>query len=606
MIVTPKPRRSVQPGPYRIPKLDGGLNLRDEQSNILDNQSPYMPNLVCDDRGALSKRPGQELLYETSLGEGNVHLYVDYRKKDGTIKTLLHYGTKLYTQSGTDQPIELHTGLSNAEGSAFVFNDIFYYVLPSGYIQYDGITVSVVTPHIPIMLVNCDPATAGSGDALDDANFLSNSWKQKYSFTTSTTVFYLKESADTVKVWVNDVEKTLTTHYTFDGTKVTMLTGVAAGTNHVMIQGTKADFMDPDNILKCKYSASYGGENDTRIHLTGNPDYPSTVYRCNVMDPTYWPENASGAVGDDSDKNTGFIVHYTNLLLFKERSIWRDDFSLVDGVASFTWRPINSKVGCDIPKSIQLIGNAPVFTNTYAGVHILTNTYVRDEKNVDEISGNINGAPYRPGLLNESKADLLEASSVDFDGKYILNVGSNVYVWDYNLSPYRGDDKTLSWFKWDNFIANAWLIRDRELYYGKRDAGEVVHVTNVLNDFSEAINGVWRSKLYHFNFPEWLKTIKEVFFRTREVLNTKLTVNMLDKDGNLVGAIPLISASFSWSQFSWSLFTWSVRNVPSTFKLKPKLKKIVYFQMEISNNEVNQDLSIMDLEIYFINTKKVR
>lgn len=605
MIQAPNVRMIADPPPYRVPRLDGGLNLRDEQSNILDNQSPYMPNLTCDDRGALSKRPGQELLYTTSLGAGNIHLYVDYRKKDGTVKTLLHHGTKLYTQSGTDQPIELHTGLSDEEGSAFVFNDIFYCVLPSGFIQYDGTTVSAVTPHIPIMLMNCDPAVAGSGDVLDGANFLSNSWKQSYSFTATTTVFYLKESADSAKVWVNGVEKTLTTHYTFDGTKVTMLAGVAAGTNHVVIQGTKAGLMDPNNILKCKYSAIYGGENDTRVHLTGHPDYPSTVYRCNVMDPTYWPENASGAVGDDSDKNTGFIVHYTNLLLFKERSIWRDDFSIVDGVAKFDWRPINSKVGCDIPKSIQLINNMPVFANTYSGVNILTNTYVRDEKNVDVISGNINGAPYRPGLLDELKADLLTASSVDFDGKYLLNVGANVYLWDYDLSPYRGDDKTLAWFKWDNFNANVWLIRDRELYYGKRSTGEIVRVARVLNDFGQPINGVWRSKLFHFGFPEWIKTIKESFFRTREVLNTKLIIKTLDKDGVLVESKTLLSSSFSWSRFSWSLFTWSVQNVPPTFKI-PKTKKTIYQQIEIINNEVNQDMSLMDLNTYFVNNKKVR
>jgi hypothetical protein len=127
-----------------------------------------------------------------------------------------------------------------------------------------------------------------------------------------------------------------------------------------------------------------------------------------------------------------------------------------------------------------------------------------------------------------------------------------------------------------------------------------------LNDFGEAINGVWRSKLFHFGWPEWLKTIREVFFRTREAMNTRMTLNALDKEGQLVGSIPLISASFSWSRFSWSLFSWSVRNVPPTFKLKRKYKDVVYWQFEISNNEINQDLSIMDLEIYYSKTKKVR
>jgi len=615
MITAPNIRLSPEPPPYRVPRLDGGLNLRDERSNILDNQSPYSLNTTCDDRGALSKRPGQELVYLTSLGAGAVHLYSDYRKRDGTVKTLLHHGVKLYTQTGTAQPVQILTGLSDAEGAAFVFNDLFYYILPSGFLQYDGTTVSVVIPHIPTALVNCDPATAGSGTPLDDYNFMCNSWYQKYSYTIdATTVFYLARNADSVRVFVYGTETTL---FTFDGiNKVTMAVAPGAGTNHVMIQGTKAGLMDPANILNCKYNALYGGENDSRVHLTGNVDYPATVYRSGVMDPTYWPEQSSGAVGEDSDRNTGFLVHYTNLLLFKERSIWRDDFSIVSGIAVFDWRPIHSTIGCDMPNTIQMISNYPVFCNTYKGVHIVTATTVREEKNVMPVSGNINGAPYRPGLLDETKSNLVAASSVDFDNKYWLNVGDNIYVWDYNLSPYQGDDSTLAWFKWVNFNANLWLIRDRELYYGKRDMGHIVHIqqsTSIygdeyhrLNDFGIAINGVWRSKLFHFGYPEWLKTIKEVYFRMREVANTSLTINLLDSDGNLVSAIPLISASFSWDTFNWDLFTWDVLHVPKTFRLRPKLKKTIYWQMEIVNNEINQDLPIMDMETYFNITKKVR
>ena len=127
-------------------------------------------------------------------------------------------------------------------------------------LQYDGTTVSVVVPHIPTVLVNCIPAEAGSGNVLDDYNFIGNSWNQSYSYTdTATTVFYLAKNADSVKVFVYGTETTL---FTFDGVnKVTMAVAPGSGTNHVMIQGTKAGLMDPANILNCKYNALYGGEN---------------------------------------------------------------------------------------------------------------------------------------------------------------------------------------------------------------------------------------------------------------------------------------------------------------------------------------------------------
>lgn len=607
------PAQAPQPEPFRLTRIDGGICLKYEQSQIRDNQSPDMLNLNADDRGSLTKRYGQDYINET-LGEGAINGYFDYRKADGTITTLLTHSDKLYIE-GLDLEdnityTEIFTGLADKKAIFFTFDDICYLTNGTDYIQCDGETCQRVEGHIPLFTMGRSPT--GGGTVFEELNYLSNSWTDSFSCNSeqaTETEFTLSFEADSiVKAVVNGEEAEYT--HTAGSDKVTFGAAPGEGTNHIQITATKTGLMDSSFITNSLYLATYGGANDTRIFFRNN----NTVYRSGLLDPTYFPENNYEVIGNDSDNITGAMVVYDNLVILKERSVWLDTFELVDGVPTYTIRPLNSVIGCDMPYSVQLINNNIVFCNTYAGPHIITNTVTRTEKNVMPLGANINGVPSRPGLLDEEKTGLLNATSVDFDGKYWLNVGGKVYLWDYNLTPYDGNDEGLTWFVYDNINASCWLVRDRLLFYGSRLGGRVVKFkTDVsvndggrYNDFGEAINAYWRSKLFYFGLAEWLKTIKELHFRTREAANTRLTLRYFEDLGENQDPIEVTSTSFSWENFSWDLFSWEVYNFPPTFRLRPKIKKTVYFQFEVSNNTLSQNLSIMDLIIRYILTKKVK
>jgi hypothetical protein len=97
MVYTPiKNKAPSEPAPFRLSRIDGGLNLREEPSSIQDNQSGDMLNVNCDDRGSLQKRPGQELFFAESLGPGSIQGFFDFYKKDGTLIPLVAHGGKLY------------------------------------------------------------------------------------------------------------------------------------------------------------------------------------------------------------------------------------------------------------------------------------------------------------------------------------------------------------------------------------------------------------------------------------------------------------------------------------------------------------------------------
>ena len=611
----------ASPDPFRLPLINGGVSYKYEQSQIKDNQSPHMSDVCCDDRGALQKRPGQAEVYDTTLGEGAVHLLYEYRKMNGTNITIIHHTTKLYTQSGTDQPVELLTGLADVKGVAFVFGDVFYYIDGTNLVQYNGTTAAVSVGYIPT--ISTARAPAGTGTVNESLNFLSNSWKDSFNGDAATTTYVLSYtglSATTVLVSVAGVAKTEGTHFTVDRTAgtVSFAGGTAphgapaTGVNNVIIQAEKAALNDATEIKACKYAAVFGGANDTRIFLTGNPAYPSNVYYSAIANALYYPVENWFMVGSDADFNAGMAVMYDQLILLKQHSIFRIEYVGTTAL-DFGSYPLNSYVGCDMPYTIQLIDNNIVFCNTYSGVHIVTRTDVRTEKNVARISGNINGAPGRTGLLDETNANLILSTSFDWDGKYILCVDNYAYVWDYTLTPFTytgqmdADEERLAWFPWSNINANCWLVRSGSCLYGDRDTGLLQAFTpSTYTDNGVAINGYWRSRRFYFDLPEWLKTISEVYVRTSDAGRTSLTFTFYDRYGVVLSTKTVTSESFSWDTFTWDLFAYDVIGAPPTIRLKPKIKKTVYFQVEISNNINLHNMSILDMAVYYMLTKKAK
>ena len=86
--------------------------------------------------------------------------------------------------------------------------------------------------------------------------------------------------------------------------------------------------------------------------------------------------------------------------MFKTRSIGKgtmqfttlgDNAEVPRKVIEIDYTAINSRTGCDLPWSIQLIENNLCFCNTEQGVHIVLDSSAALENNVVGISRKING-----------------------------------------------------------------------------------------------------------------------------------------------------------------------------------------------------------------------
>lgn len=576
----------------------GGVDYSTSQTQIAENRSPEMLNMIFYDKGRPEKRTGFDKLYANSLGAGAVNGIFEFKKKDGTIKFLIAHTTKLYTQTGTNQPVEIYSGLANAKARFFVMADKCYISDGTNYLVYDGTTVATVTPYIPTLTLGRAPT--GGGSAFEDFNLLGAGFKDSFSGDGVAVDYTLSLStldATAVTATVNGVAKAETTDFTVNRTTgiVTFNLAPASGTNNVVITAYKTISGYADRIKKCTNEPLlFGGTNDTRVILSGNRDYPNYEFQSGVYDPTYFPENSYNKLGSDTAIIQGHAKQYDTYITLKDYSpqdspIWNTNFELNSGEVSFPTKPINDEISCKAKGTIQVISNNPTWLSK-KGVQQLVASSVRDERNVIMVSERVNAK-----LLLES--NLENASSIDYDNRYWLAVNGNVYVWDYSfILP---GEAVGEWVLLDNINASCFLERaDGYLYFGSSTAGLVYKVkktTDTLpyNDDGVAINAYRDSKLTAMGLEDFRKMINKIYVGLKPDVRTSCDLYFrTERNDSWTLKDTFSKYLFYYPAINYEHFSYLVSKLPQSDTAKIKSKKSVYFQTRVKNNKLNESLGI--------------
>ena len=72
-----------------------------------------------------------------------------------------------------------------------------------------------------------------------------------------------------------------------------------------------------DKINKCRFAGLYGGKNDTRVFLSGNPDEPDCDWQSGLYDPTYFPDTGYTRMGTDASAIVGYLKQYESQVVVK-------------------------------------------------------------------------------------------------------------------------------------------------------------------------------------------------------------------------------------------------------------------------------------------------
>lgn len=599
-----------------FPKLTGGLNLWELDYRMDANQSPDMKNLWWQD-GVLQCRDGQSYIADdTTIGTG-------YTCCDTLFwgNAFFHIGGKiLYGVPGgsTTQLTVLTDGVPENRGTFFRYLDWLFYKNKGGFyrIEYDSeanpvFKVAKVTDlaYTPIIMLNADPAY-GSGDTYQPENRLSPKKTIKYNAAADVKTYMLPVKADSVnKVVVDGKELTAGTDYTVaeDGSAVTFNNAPPvtdpATNNTVEITYSKANTDAFNSIMDCEYAMVAGGDTNICILLAGCDAQPNAVFwndRDNLsMNPAYWPMTYYNLVGDTLDPVTGFGRQYSDIIVLKEHSIGKLTFGVETenlddryGI-SFTYTSINSKVGCDLPWSIQLIENNLVFCNTYQGVHILRSSSAAFENNVDCISRNVNGQAKR-GLLYDVRQTGV-VTSFDDDDRYWLCANGNVYVWDYVLSTFSEP----SWFFFTNIHGVAYFQDDEHNKYHLDAAGRVTRFGRYFSDYGEAIEKVYQFPTQDFGSYDRLKDVVSILVSVRSDTDTDVSIRYDTDYETRYDMTPIRSYSWRMTPRNMAIRCLSVSRYAHVVRRRPGCRHLRHFSMTFSNNVAGCDLAVVSAQILY-------
>jgi hypothetical protein len=575
-----------------------GMDLSVTPGQLDDHRSPDMLNVHLDERGALLKRTGHERAHPSKLNSwsGPVTGLHEFRKKDGTRISLITHGYGLYTQVASEQPVDTNIPIQGNRVHFFNMNDKCYFLDGVRLWEYDGTELKVATPYIPTISMSKDPA--GGGVSYEDYNLLGRGFKDSFSSDGTSTVYVLslKGLDDRYKVevsydggitWVIEGATSGFTVNHIDG-KIAFNTAPPKGTNNIIIKAFKTFLDFPDRINKCRFTTIFGGANDTRVFASGNPDHPNQIWRSGLYDPTYWPENGFYKIGSETDPVQGFSKQYDTLVIHKKYSLWNMQYELSNGEPSFPIKPINDRIETVAKQSIQIIENNPVWLSK-DGVYMLTSSNIRDERNVQHISNAIDNK-----LLKEP--NLQNAVSVDYDRKYWLAINGNVYIWDYVINE---------WYVYDNIKAYCFYERDDgRLYFGHLTDGYVYRFKKEddpypYNDNGQPIKAHWVSKVFSFGADERRKIVEKVYFSLRPDIRTSADLYYITDKKDKKYLKTTRKDLFHYGYFDYSLFTYATSEFPQEASNKIKAKKIVYFQLELRNEQMDEGFGVLSIGIQF-------
>ena len=622
-------------------RLSGGLNLWELDYRLDADQSPDLENVYWKD-GALSSRPGQEYVYDqTDTGAtyyvasaGDFHASYDREWLEGYI--IAHKGTKIYKiATTTGQHTVLYSGLTEDPGNFFVYSNKLYYLGGGQYVQISTTGVaSQVVPYSPIVVINRNPDGSG-GNLYQPENRISAGKEVWFTADGTSTTYklpYTNLDSTTLQVTVNNVPLS-------SGYSVNQTTGEVnftappsqtdpAVANNVKIVCQKSDTATMNSILKCRCATVYGTENLQLVVCGGTPAQPNAYFwsgNHSYMDPTYFPAESYNLAGANATEYiTGFGEQQAMLIIFKERSIGKSKAEVQTiserDYINLPYTPVNDLIGCDLPKTIQLINNNLVFANTQSGVYCLMDTSAADENNVKRLSRNVNGPGMGKGLLYDVRkaiepiapATTLNPNNVtsfDDNQRYWIVANGHAYLWDYILAGYNAKEENLSWFYFTNINARGWFTVVDQYYYMTAN-GSLSKFVKGYHDYSyidpedgQKKNGpIQRRYVFatqFFGTYEVLKDVLKVIFAVRSDTRTYMTITYMT-DWEQRQDLTDIDV-MAWMLVPRDLRYRCLRPLPYAFTAVriPRCFHIRHFQMKLENNTADQDMSLVSAQIIY-------
>jgi|GEM_PF-5986377 len=601
-----------------IPSLSGGLNIHDAPWNLSENQSPEMKNMWWEDGVLRSRpaqvapysalEAGVAADITTGPCDAYPQLYKGwyvFRKtghmymvsEDLQIREVVDTSALTWQNPETDN---FEPALEQAHyGTFFLFDGRLYYKARNIYAVIEADTARVVNadrglymlrakpvePFIPTLLLNADPDTPGAGDLYQPLNRLSDCYDILYTAEAGTRIFYtpldaasaddvlsvslLNEDGSWVRLTKNLEYEVLrsaranTVRVRFKPDYVDLIEEDGVNNVRIRIAQESTEYQQAKNAFdSCHLAAVYGGSEGLCAVFSGSDVQPNAYFwSANTdvaMDPGYIPYEHYNIVGSFDDPIVALGTQQNALVILQQRRTGKAVFGTaeIDGRTFITmdYSTINGNIGCDIPKSVQLIENNLVFANSRLGVLQIQDTSAAGENVLRRISDNVDGRPDSHGLLYDLQNSTIPPTSFDDGQRYWLAANGHAWLWDYRLCSYTREPKNLTWFYFDNLkdpacwfgSGSAWgrayVNRKGKLYFfvDRYPEGQTLEEDKWWAKYGEDFERVLTLPMRNFGTYALRKDIAKMVFTLDGSAESKVDVEYVFDHGSRQEPMPLV------------------------------------------------------------------
>lgn len=274
---------------------------------------------------------------------------------------------------------------------------------------------------------------------------------------------------------------------------------------------------------RAKYITSY----KSALLLGGDPSNPSRLYYSAGVDKpdSFLIGDGGGFIDVNKNANDGFItalnVFQNSAIVFKERSIWKFDFtdSQIPSLVN-----INKGIGCISHNSVVPVENDLFYIGRKVGGGIAMYVLGNEPNFLNQLRTNELSARIRPDLRAVEAVNFEKINATYVDGKYIAAYAEGGS--DTNNRAIVYDRERLGFTKWEDISMNFLQLfydqnNDEVIIFSDADDTRLSYVSeNLTDDKGSAIEWEYRLRQEDFGNPFNYNVIKWLNFQFRDVNGT--------------------------------------------------------------------------------------